>query len=113
MIQRFDRVLLMLTFAAVLCNIATWSLLLWKIPQTSETIFLHYNVYFGVDLTGGWRQLFWVPGSGTVILLVNTLVILLDAHMHRIARVMMGVLTIGFQMMLLVASVLIILLNTT
>jgi hypothetical protein len=109
--QRFDRVLLVLTAIALLCNAATWALLLWKIPYTEETIFLHYNVYFGIDLTGGWKQLFWVPGSGTVILVINTAVLYAAKQMHRMTKITTGILTVAFEAMLIVAAILIILLN--
>ena len=41
------------------------------VRATTETIFLHYNVVFGVDLIGEWWKLFYVPLSSLVIFVVN------------------------------------------
>ncbi len=109
--QPVDRLVLILCCLALLCNIGTWAVLLWKIPHTNETIFLHYNIYFGIDLTGSWRQLFWVPGTGSVIFLVNSAVIFFSRQLARVTKIAFSILTLAFQLMLAVASVLIILLN--
>lgn len=102
----------MLTVASLVCNAATWTLLVWKIPYTQDTVFLHYNVFFGVDLTGSWSQLLWLPGSGLGILFVNSLAVFFGKHMDHVAKTAITILTLLFQVMLLVASLLVILLNT-
>lgn len=56
---------------AIVLNIASWLMLYLGIPQTDELVVLHYNIFFGVDLLDTWIKLFYVPGSGLAILLVN------------------------------------------
>lgn len=57
---------------SVLLNGATWILLYWMIPQTDLSVVLHHNIYFGVDLVGEWYKLFYIPLSGSIIILLNT-----------------------------------------
>lgn len=96
---------------ALLINIITWVLILWKIPPTDNTVFLHYNIYFGIDRTGSWWQLLVIPGSGAVILLLNTAIILLFKKLDALVAALLSALTLGLQMMSLVAAIFVILLN--
>jgi hypothetical protein len=59
---------------AIVLNIALWIWLFIQFPPTSDTVFLHYNVLFGVDLIGAWWRVLWVPILGAFIILLNTVV---------------------------------------
>lgn len=52
-------------------NAANWGALSFFIKPVSENIILHYNVYFGVDLTGSHREAYFLPAAGLFILLFN------------------------------------------
>ncbi len=54
-------------------NIFVWLWLWLHIPQELEELFLHYNILFGVDLIGPAWQVYLVPLSGFMIILVNFL----------------------------------------
>lgn len=61
---------------SVLFLVGTWALPLWRlVPIGQEQVYipLHYNIYFGTDRFGPWYQVFFLPGLGTVLLIVNTL----------------------------------------
>ena len=57
---------------SLLMNVAMWGGLLWYIRPQNDPIFLHYNVLFGVDLTGPWYQVLTIPLIGLCIFLVNS-----------------------------------------
>lgn len=57
--------------ATMVLNLASWIWLLWNIRPTQTPIFLHYNVLFGVDLTGSWFSVFFVPFAGLGIASLN------------------------------------------
>lgn len=57
--------------ASVALNLVSWGWLLWNIRPQEGSIFLHYNVLFGVDLTGPWYSVFYAPAAGLVIILLN------------------------------------------
>jgi hypothetical protein len=96
---------------AALVNGVAWALILWKLPPTDGTVFLHYNIYFGIDLAGSWYQLLWIPGSGTVIVGVNLIVTLLATGLQKFFRVIGAVVTLLIELMILLASLLVVLLN--
>lgn len=101
-----------LTLLFYMLNILSWILIFWKQPYTEETILLHYNIFFGIDLTGSWRQLLWIPGSGLVIAIVNTMVIVFRNKTEYLYNIIFLLLTAIIQAMILLATVLVILLNS-
>lgn len=107
------RSMFLLLLLAFLINAFTWGVLLWRIPQGTETLFLHYNIYFGIDSIGGWKQLAWIPGSGLAIAVLNSVLIFLSTQTDRMIKMTVSILTVAFEVMLATAAVLIILLNTT
>ena len=61
-------------FNAVVClllNIIVWAGLLWQSRTFSESIPLHYNIYFGIDLYGPWYQILLIPEVGLAVILIN------------------------------------------
>lgn len=88
---------------AALLNLATWGSLYWKLPPSDDTFFLHYNIYFGVDQTGGWSGLLWIPGTGAALIVVNTLLVrFLQSQPAMISR-MVNVMTALMSAAILVA----------
>ncbi len=63
--------------SALAINIGLWLYLYLGVEHTFESIPLHYNIYFGIDLFGPWYRLLIMPLFGVCILLVNGLVALL------------------------------------
>jgi hypothetical protein len=59
--------------AGLLLNIIAWWIVAFLIRPTSGIIALHYNVFYGTDLTGSGYYLYAVPLAGSVILLFNYL----------------------------------------
>lgn len=58
--------------AALFINAANWGTIAYFIRPVDFPIILHYNVYFGVDVIGIWKQIYFLPSIGLVILGVNT-----------------------------------------
>lgn len=36
-----------------------------------ESVFLHYNIVFGVDLVGSWWKIYYLPLAGLLVFLLN------------------------------------------
>lgn len=106
-----DRLLFIFLLVSILLCAASFGLILWKIPPTENTVFLHYNVYFGVDRTGNWRDIFWLPGSGAAILVLNAAFVLWSKRMDPFIRRLALSCTMLFQLVIFVAAVLLVLLN--
>lgn len=56
---------------AILVNAGLWAALFWTVTPTDVPIILHYNIYFGVDVIGGWKSLFFMPTLAAVLLFLN------------------------------------------
>ena len=59
---------------AALINGSIWAWLLWHIRPRAESIFLHYNILFGVDRIGNWAELLYLPLTGLSIMVINAIV---------------------------------------
>lgn len=107
-----NRAAVSLLVGAAVVNVGTWVYLALLIGPQEQPVFLHYNIYFGVDLIGAWYRIFYMPAIGTVILILN----LLGArYMYRqekaIGMTVLGI-TVFFELVLLLASLLIVGQNT-
>lgn len=107
----FNRATRNLFIACVALNTISWIVLFWKIPKTDDTIFLHYNIYYGIDLTGAWAELFWMPVSGLAILFLNIVLLYSFKQLDQLIRFIILSTTAVFELMIVLASVLIVLLN--
>lgn len=66
-----DRFILINFGLALIINLLLAFLLYTEIEHSGLPIYLHYNVYFGVDLIGDWTQVFILPAAGLFIWIVN------------------------------------------
>lgn len=94
-----------------LLNLFTWGWLLFYIRKQEDPVFLHYTVIFGVDYTGDWKQVFLVPLGGLFILLLNMMLGWLLFHKDDFAGYVLNAVALIIQIILLVTSVLLVLLN--
>lgn len=93
-------------------NLANWIILKIWVRPIDAAIILHYNVYFGVDVTGIWQQVFLVPAIGLVLFGINLLLSLYFYNQkERIASYLILLAILMIQLSLLVASVSVILIN--
>jgi len=93
-------------------NIADWVALKIFIKPIDFPIILHYNVYFGVDMLGNWKEVFLLPFIGIILFLINTF---LSIHFYRrkerIASYLLLMASLMIQLSLLVASISVIIIN--
>ncbi|MFA6383416.1 MAG: hypothetical protein WCX17_03260 [Parcubacteria group bacterium] len=101
--------LLILSLAA---NLADWISLRLFIKPVDFPIILHYNVYFGVDMLGGWKQAFILPFLGLILFLINSCLSLYFYHQkERIASHILLMATLMLQLSLVIASISVIIIN--
>lgn len=93
-------------------NLANWAALKIFIQPVDLPIIIHYNVYFGVDMLGDWKNLFLMPAIGLVLCLINfSLSLYFYRRKERIASYLLLMATLMIQLSLLVASVSVIIIN--
>ncbi len=96
--------------AAVFINAALWAYLLFSI-KSSETIFLHYTIHFGVDLVGSLADLLMLPLLGLFLILINFIIAyFLYDNLKRLG-LLLAVATTVIQVFLLVEGFFLVFLN--
>jgi hypothetical protein len=96
--------------ASIVINMATWGYILWKLPPSNGTVFLHYTIYYGVDLTGEWWRLLLMPGTGLLVILLHSIPPL-SKKRESIVTTTSYALALVFQILLAIATFLIISVN--
>jgi hypothetical protein len=89
-------------------NLVVWAFLWWKIRPQADPVYLHYNIYFGVDLIGQWYRIFLLPALGFVFYVID---IAIAAFLYK-KSVLLGYvvlwLAVSLQAVLFFASYLIV-----
>ncbi len=108
--ERFfrNKLLINIFLIGFLVNLSTWVFLFITFKPQTDPIFLHYNIYFGVDLIGQWYHIFiYLPAIGFCIYLVNLLISYILYSRERILSYSIGGLNIFIQLVIFVSSYLI------
>lgn len=93
-------------------NIVDWIILAVFVNKIDAGIILHYNVYFGVDAVGSWKDVFIFPAIGLVLFVLNTaLAIYFYKQRERIASYILLMAAFMAQLSLIIASVSVIIIN--
>lgn len=91
-----------------LLNALTWAYIFLKIKPQADPIYLHYNIYFGVDLIGEWYRIFILPAVGILIGVVHFFIARVVHRKNIIISYIILWLAIGLQLILLLSTHLII-----
>ena len=102
-------------FYPILLSLCVELYILWqifaKINRSTDQIFLHYNVVFGIDLIGAWWKILYLPLAGLLVIILNTLLAWYfyaeDRFLARFLSIFMAV----FHALLVVGAVIVIGLN--
>lgn len=106
-----NRVISLLMILSLLVNFSIFILFLVKIGFR-QNIPLHYNVYFSIDLMGDWYQLLVIPFFGLLVILINQSIVTFIYLKERMLAYFLTGSTLAIQILLLLASLAIIWLNT-
>lgn len=110
-LKHIEKSTFVLFFGALVVHALVWAMLFWKLPPTDATLFLHYNIYFGVDLTGGWNGLLWIPLTGATILVMNVVLLLAMKAVPRVLQHVVAIMTLLLQLVVLSALWLVVYIN--
>ena len=94
-----------------LINLFAWGWLLLYIRPQEAPIFLHYNVLFGVDLTGMWYEVFFLPLAGFLIIVTNSLLAWILYKKDRFAGYVLLCTAAFCQILIAIVSGLLVFLN--
>ncbi len=99
-------------------NLAIWLLLYLKIARAfgnesewMETIPLHYNVYFGIDLIGSWQKVLIMPLIGSVIFILNGLLAYFLYVKEKLLSYFLVISSAFVQIVFLIAAFMVVVIN--
>lgn len=96
----------------IIANLSNWIILAIFSNKIDENIILHYNVYFGVDDMGNWKQVFIMPAIGTVLFFLNMfLAVFFYKNKQRIASYVLLLASFMVHMSFIIASISVLLIN--
>jgi hypothetical protein len=96
---------------AALANIAIWASLYFTIEPTGRDIILHYNIYFGVDAIGSWRNVFFMPALALILLLINLVLSRFFYYKERLLAYLFSVSALILQLLMVIGIISVILIN--
>lgn len=115
---RKNKLVLISSIVGLVLNAFIWLIIYFKfyplvynLPEEQSFIPLHYNIYLGVDLFGRWQEIFYLPGIGLFILLLNTILALVLFNKKEILSYFLTVTSALLQLFLLLATIFVILIN--
>ena len=107
-----NKIISWLIVIGIIANLANWIILAIFIRPVDGSIILHYNVYFGVDIMGNWKQVFIMPSIGLILFLINGfLAAYFYKNKERIAGYILLITSFMAQLSLMVASISVIIIN--
>jgi len=107
-----NQILVWLLILSLAGNLANWIILLIFIRPVDFPIILHYNVYFGVDSTGDWKQVYFLPAIGFLLLIINWIfAVYFYKSKERIASYILLIALLMAIFSLLIASISVIIIN--
>lgn len=108
-----NKKILILFFSSLFLNLISWVYIFLNIKMQSDPIFLHYNIYYGVDLIGNWYQIYiYIPLISIVILFINFLISYILFKRSIVLSYLVLSLNIFLQMLTLTSTYLIVQQNT-
>jgi hypothetical protein len=107
-----DKQIMGVLFLSILLNIFIWIFLLQNQRENSYPIILHYNLFFGVDYLGDYKNIYLIPLSGLIIIVVNSILGHLLYLKEKLASYFLVFIIFIIQVFLLIDSYLIIKINS-
>jgi hypothetical protein len=96
---------------ALLVNLSMW-IATWRIVQPTDLpIILHYNVFFGVDSVGDWKNVFLMPTLAAAIFVVNVILSRFFYYKERMASYLFAGMALAVQLLMAIGLGSIILIN--
>jgi len=95
----------------LILNVGMWLVVWYFVKPQTEPYLLHYNIFLGIDLIGDWWKMFFLPGLGLVILLINFILSFFLLVKEKILTFYLTTVSSAAQVFLILALIFIILLN--
>lgn len=102
---------LTLVLSSLFFNIIIWILLGLFIGRSEFPVPLHYNIYFGIDLTGPYRNIFNLPSIGLFVIIINFILSFWFYLKDRMISYILLLVSLAVQVFVLIGAITIIFIN--
>lgn len=96
---------------ALFLNLCIWGWLLYNIGFSTESVFLHYTILFGVDLTGSALTVYSLPGLGFCLILFNACIGWMMYEKDEFVALFANMVSCILHLFLLIATCILVFLN--
>ncbi len=96
---------------SLLLNLGIWAWLLYNIGFQSDSVFLHYTILFGVDLTGPSYMVYSLPGLGLCLILFNACIGWMMFEKDKFVALAANMVSCVVHFFLLIATCILVFLN--
>lgn len=94
-----------------MANLGLWTAIFAIVEPTERQMILHYNIYFGVDAIGDWRNIFFMPALAAIILAVNVFLSRFFYYKEKFVSYLFAAMALLIQLLVAVGLGSIILIN--
>lgn len=106
-----DPVIFFSLVLGALVNFGMWAAIWLVVERANQPIILHYNVYFGVDAIGDWRNVFILPGLAAAVFAANTILSRFFYYKERFVSYLFAGMALIVQLLMAVGLGSVILIN--
>lgn len=107
-----DKIVIISFILSFLINVALMAALIINFFTAKEFIILRFNIYFGISKLGPWYEALILPLLGLAVTLVNFLLSFYFYLKEKLLSYLLAVSTVAVSLILLLASILIIYINS-
>ncbi len=106
-----DPVIFFSLVIGALINVGMWAAVFFIVEPVSQPIILHYNVYFGVDAIGDWKNVFFFPALAVAVFGVNVVLSRFFFYKEKLAAYLFAGMALVIQLVMVVGLGSVILIN--
>lgn len=96
---------------ALLVNAGMWIAIWWMVKPTDQPVILHYNVYFGIDAIGDWRNILLMPALALAFLLANVVLSRFFYYKEKMVSYLFALMALAIQCLMAIGLASVILIN--
>ncbi len=106
-----DRNLVLWGLLGLAANVAVYVGLALIIGRPDQTVILHYDVYFGINLIDTWPRLYVLPIVGSFLFLINGFLAFFFYINYRFVSILLIGVTTVLEILLLLSGLAVIIMN--
>ncbi len=106
-----DPVIFFSLVLSVLANGGIWLALYFTVIPTDHPIILHYNIYFGIDAIGNWKQVYFMPTLALALLAANLILSRFFYYKEKLISYLFAGTALAIQLLMAVGVISVIIIN--